>query len=57
MIDRTLALLVVGPDGTTTTHHLRAGSWSGSGYRAAVEVDGTRYLIHVDTTRTGPFTK
>lgn len=47
-----LAITLCAPDGSITSHPLRSGSWSGSSYRATVEIDGTRYLIHVDSTRT-----
>ncbi|APE16173.1 hypothetical protein BOH72_14060 [Mycobacterium sp. WY10] len=46
------AVILEGPDGTVTTHPLVAGSWSGSGYRAALELDGQRILIHADVART-----
>lgn len=47
-----VGIVIVLSDGSQRTIPLKAGSWSGSGFRAAVELDGERHVIHVDTVRT-----
>ena len=46
------AITLVGPDGKSVTLPLKPGSWSGSGHRAAVEIDGKRFIVHVDAVQT-----
>jgi hypothetical protein len=46
-----LAVIVIDADGKQITVPVRQGSWSGSPYRGAIEIDGTRHVIHLDLTR------
>lgn len=45
-----IAIVLIDSEGAMTTHPLVPGSWSGSGYRAAVELDGERVIVSADVT-------